>query len=155
MPALRRGLRLPAEKDALRQDMLRLLGATLLILPSLQPEMASLLSPHEPEADFFQNVTHVQMPRRQRALARLRQRVAAGAFSAATMSGYLLPMLRHLVLRPDAKEVDVAGRRCRLSRKSAGSCRGGPTSRRFRPLHACSKRRMASAGDGRHPRRLH
>ena len=108
MPALRRGLRLPAEKDALRQDMLRLLGATLLILPSLQPEMASLLSPHEPEADFFQNVTHVQMPRRQRALARLRQRVAAGAFSAATMSGYLLPMLRHLVLRPDAKEVDVA-----------------------------------------------
>ena len=76
MPALRRGLRLPIERDALRQDLLRLLGATLLIMPSLQPELATLLSPHEPEADFFNNITHVQMPRRQRALARLRQRVA-------------------------------------------------------------------------------
>ena len=34
MPALRRGLRLPAERDALRQDLLRLLDATLLIMPS-------------------------------------------------------------------------------------------------------------------------
>ena len=72
MPALRRGLRLPSERDALRQDLLRLLGATLLVMPGLQPELATLVSPHEPEADFFHNVTHVQMPRRQRALARLR-----------------------------------------------------------------------------------
>ena len=108
MPALRRGMRLPAEKDVLRSDMIRLLGATLLIFPTLQPEMAKLLSPQEPEADFYNNLTHVQMPRRQRALARLRQRIAAGAFGTPTLSNYLLPMLRHLVLRDSAKEVDVA-----------------------------------------------
>ena len=108
MPALRRGLRLPMERDALRQDLLRLLGATLLIVPTLQPELSTLLSPHEPEADFFHNITHVQMPRRQRALARLRTRIASGAFSTPTLSNYLLPLLRHLVLRDGAKEVDVA-----------------------------------------------
>lgn len=62
MPALRRGLRLPAEKDHLRQDLLRLLGAVLLVLPSLQPELSTLLSAAEPEADFFANITHVQVP---------------------------------------------------------------------------------------------
>ena len=104
MPALRRGLRLPPERDGLRQEMIRLLGATLLKVPSLQPEMAALLSPSEPEADFFANVTHIQMPRRQRALARLKQRVEAGALGTATLSGYLLPMLRHLVPRSSAKQ---------------------------------------------------
>jgi len=49
-----------------------------------------------------------QMPRRQRALARLRTRVSASSFSVPTLSGYLLPMLRHLVLREAAKEADVA-----------------------------------------------
>jgi len=70
--------------------------------------MSTLLSPAEPEADFYSNMTHVQMPRRQRALARLRQRVEAGSLSSATMSGYLVPMLRHLVLRESVKEMDVA-----------------------------------------------
>ena len=108
MPALRRGLRLPADRDALRLDLLRLLGATLLIMPSLQPELATLTSPHEPEADFFHNIAHVQMPRRQRALARLRVRISNSNFSVPTLSGYLLPMLRHLVLRAAPKEIDVA-----------------------------------------------
>ena len=48
------------------------------------------------------------MPRRQRALARLSARVRDGAFSTTTLSHYLLPMLRHLVLRDSAKEIDVA-----------------------------------------------
>ena len=108
MPALRRGLRLPVEKDALRNDIIMLLAATLLAMPSLQPELATLLSPKEPEADFFFNLTHVQMPRRQRALARLAVRVRDGAFSATTLSNYLLPLLRHLVLRETPKEIDVA-----------------------------------------------
>ena len=46
MPFLRRGLRLPADKDGLRQEIIRLLGATLLLMPKLQPELATLLSPH-------------------------------------------------------------------------------------------------------------
>ena len=108
MPALRRGLRLPAEKDLLRQEFIRMLGTTLLEMPQLAPEMATLLSPHDVEADFYANVTHVQMPRRQRALARLAQRVESGAFSEPTLANYLVPMLRHLVLRSSPKEVDVA-----------------------------------------------
>jgi hypothetical protein len=48
------------------------------------------------------------MPRRQRALARLAQRVESGAFSEPTLANYLVPMLRHLVLRSSPKEVDVA-----------------------------------------------
>lgn len=108
MPALRRGMRLPPERDALRHDLLRLLGTTLGTLPALQHELATLTTPNEPEADFFLNVTHVQMPRRQRALARLRQRIASGAFSTSSLSGYVLPMLRHFVLRDTPKEADVA-----------------------------------------------
>ena len=108
MPALRRGLRLPAEKDLLRQEFIRMLGTTLLEMPQLAPEMATLLSPHDVEADFYANVTHVQMPRRQRALARLAQRVESGAFSEPTLANFLVPMLRHLVLRSSPKEVDVA-----------------------------------------------
>ena len=108
MPALRRGLRLPSEKDLLRQEFIRMLGTTLLEMPQLAPEMATLLSPHDIEADFYANVTHVQMPRRQRALARLAQRVESGAFSEPTLANYLVPMLRHLVLRSSPKEVDVA-----------------------------------------------
>ena len=45
--------------------------------------MAALFSPSV-EADFFANVTHIQM-RRQRALARLKQRVEAGATGTATL----------------------------------------------------------------------
>ena len=155
MPALRRGLRLPAEKDALRQDMLRLLGATLLILPSLQPELASLLSPHEPEADFFQT-RHTSDAATSARLARLRQRSprrsplrpcpATCCRCCATSCSALTP--RRWTWR----------RRCRLSPKSAGSRRGGPTSRRFRPLHACSRSsrvsRSACCGPWSYPRRL-
>ena len=62
MPALRRHLRLPPERNTLFVEALKLLGSTLLLLPALQPDLATLLSPAEPEADFFYNITHVQMP---------------------------------------------------------------------------------------------
>ncbi|KAL3930141.1 MAG: hypothetical protein SGPRY_001667 [Prymnesium sp.] len=108
MPALRRGLRLPTHKDSLRTELLRVLADTLLKLPSLQPELAALLSPNQPETDFFYNLTHVQMPRRQRAISRLASRVQMSEFSPATLAHYLLPILRHVVLRVEAREVDVA-----------------------------------------------
>ena len=108
MPALRRHLRLPPERNTLFVEALKLLGSTLLLLPALQPDLATLLSPAEPEADFFYNITHVQMPRRQRALARLRARVDGGAFEIPTLSHYLLPLLRALVVRENPNEADVA-----------------------------------------------
>jgi U3 small nucleolar RNA-associated protein 20 len=75
LPALRRGLRLPPERDMVRAEMIRLLAEALTAAPFLEPQLAALLNRQDPEADFFFNVVHVQLPRRQRALARLRQRV--------------------------------------------------------------------------------
>lgn len=108
MPALRRGLRLPPERELVRAEMVRLLSVALEARPALQPEMATLCTPSDSEADFFYNLAHVQLPRRQRALARLRARLSEGVFSAPTIAGYLVPLLTDLVLRRSAKELDVA-----------------------------------------------
>ena len=108
MPALKRALRLPVEKDGMRQQFIKLLGASLVLMPSLSPELATLANPREPEADFYLNLTHIQLPRRQRALARLRVRVEDDSFGVPTLTHWLLPMLNHLVLRSPPKEMDVA-----------------------------------------------
>jgi U3 small nucleolar RNA-associated protein 20 len=108
MPALKRALRLPVEMDSMRQQFIKLLGASLVLMPSLSPELATLANPREPEADFYLNLTHIQLPRRQRALARLRVRVEEDSFGVPTLTHWLLPMLNHLVVRSPPKEMDVA-----------------------------------------------
>eukprot|EP00962_Isochrysis_galbana_P055336 scaffold27108_cov90-Isochrysis_galbana.AAC.1 len=75
LPALRRGLRLPPEREMVRAEMIRILAEALTAAPFLEPQLATLLNRNNPEADFFFNVVHVQLPRRQRAIARLRLRV--------------------------------------------------------------------------------
>ena len=69
-----------------------------------------------------------QLPRRQRALARLRTRIDSGAFSAGTLSNYLLPLLSHIALKNAPKELDVA-------EEAVGTLRSLAAKLPWRPYH--------------------
>jgi len=62
MPALRRGLRLPQEKDLVRGEMIRMLSVTLTAVPSLEPELATLLNPNDLEVRNAANGSNTEGP---------------------------------------------------------------------------------------------
>ena len=84
---------------------------SLLLMPRLQPELATLTNAREPEADFFLNITHVQLPRRQRALARLRVRTDEGA-----LTGESETVMKQLSLRSTRLTASWSSEEPRLSR---------------------------------------
>eukprot|EP00118_Oscarella_pearsei_P012476 m.92302 g.92302 ORF g.92302 m.92302 type:complete len:2568 (+) comp36728_c0_seq4:63-7766(+) len=90
MPALKKGLKATAE--AVRHEHLGLLACLVRHFPSRQPykEMIVLLS-ENPDADVFENMRHIQVHRRIRALRELANCVENGRLSPSTVCVFFLP----------------------------------------------------------------
>ena len=62
-------------------------------------ELSSLTN-SDPEADILQNIRHIQLHRRTRALHRLSNVISEGKLSQATLTGYLLLLASNVVFSP-------------------------------------------------------
>lgn len=99
LPAVRNGLREPNE--TFRVLFVEILGflAKSDILPSLKP----LLMDGDDEADFFQNILHIQYHRRVKAVQRLKNFELDGS----TVAHYILPLIEHFVVKPSSKRPEL------------------------------------------------
>ncbi|KIJ51368.1 hypothetical protein M422DRAFT_203512 [Sphaerobolus stellatus SS14] len=110
-PALKRGLL--SKEELVRNEILGVLAygiAKCDSLPALS-ELRPLQAGGDKEADFFNNVHHIQIHRRTRALRRLSEYVDGGNVRSATIAELFLPLIGHFITNaPDMDHilVDVA-----------------------------------------------
>ena len=95
VPMLKIGLR--KEDELVRDEFVRLLGAVVRIVPDMFPDLLALTNDKDPEVDVLNNIVHIQMHRRIKALVRLKAIVQAGTLTPGSMTGFLVPMLTHYV----------------------------------------------------------
>ncbi|KAK9388906.1 hypothetical protein V1515DRAFT_620144 [Lipomyces mesembrius] len=97
IPAIRSGLR--SEMEMLRYEYVAILK-TLVQSPAAYPKVANLqvlLFDGDEEADFFNNIVHIQSHRRQRAIYRLGQIALKQELGDFNISHMLLPLLEHFL----------------------------------------------------------
>ncbi|KAI8920655.1 armadillo-type protein [Entophlyctis helioformis] len=101
LPAIKRGVHQPAV--TVRQEFASLLGLLVQTFPTLPQfsDMVSLLASGDDEANFFSNIYHLQMHRRQRALRRLADVCDAGEISSGNVSNIFLPLVSHFIFETD------------------------------------------------------
>jgi U3 small nucleolar RNA-associated protein 20 len=108
LPAMQTCLRSRAE--FVRSEILSVL-ATAAERCSDLPEfagLASLLAGGDPEASFFNNVHHIQVHRRARALRRLVDNAESGHITSKQLASIFLPLVAHFITEsPDAKDPQV------------------------------------------------
>ncbi|XP_033619392.1 small subunit processome component 20 homolog [Fukomys damarensis] len=90
---LRRGLRSPTE--SIQQDYTTILSCLILAFPE-RPEFRELVQLthwQDPEMDFFENMKHIQIHRRARALKRLAKQLTEGTvvLSSKALQNYVMP----------------------------------------------------------------
>jgi U3 small nucleolar RNA-associated protein 20 len=109
LPAMQACLR--SRTEFVRSEILSVF-ATAAELCSQIPEfsgMASLLVSGDEEANFFNNIHHVQIHRRTRALRRLADNAEAGNITSKQLTGIFLPLVGHFVTgSTDAKDPQLA-----------------------------------------------
>ena len=101
-PGLKNGLRSRAE--LVRAEILSVLShavARCTELSSLQ-EMRVLLAGGDEEANFFNNIHHVQIHRRTRALRRLAEHAEQGHLRSTTLADVLIPLVGNYVVSTDS-----------------------------------------------------
>lgn len=93
LPDLKSGLR--SKVEMVRVEVLSVLAAAVQASTGVAEldEMKGLLADGDPEANFFNNIYHVQVHRRGRALRRLAEEVEAGRISASTAADIFIPLL--------------------------------------------------------------
>ncbi|KAK9479282.1 hypothetical protein V1514DRAFT_328943 [Lipomyces japonicus] len=97
IPAIRAGLR--NENEISRHEYVSILR-TLVVNPQAYPkagELQCLLFDGDEEADFFNNIIHIQAHRRQRAIYRLGQIALTRSLGDYNISHFLLPLLEHFL----------------------------------------------------------
>ncbi|CAO1637827.1 unnamed protein product [Sympodiomycopsis kandeliae] len=103
-PALRRTLK--AKSEQVRREVINAIGHAVRILAasgddldqqSSLREMQGLLAGGDEEANFFNNIHHIQLHRRARALRRLGDHAETGAIKSKTLSEVLLPLIAHFI----------------------------------------------------------
>eukprot|EP01052_Picozoa_sp_SAG31_P004852 SAG31_NODE_206_length_20335_cov_17.910160_5_plen_921_part_00 len=99
MPMLKLGLK--RSDDVVRDEYVKLLRSVVLLMPKRYPDMILLTDKENPETDIFNNIVHIQLHRRVRALGRLRSVLQTGSFSAATIVGWLIPLVTHYIYTPN------------------------------------------------------
>ena len=89
--AVKRGLR--SKLEFARQEYISVLSQLVKAFPT-HPRFSSMapLSHHEPEADFFENVKHIQLHRRTRAFRKLAGLCAEGSLTQACIMNFILPL---------------------------------------------------------------
>ena len=96
-PGLKNGMR--AKNDMVRGELLGVLGYAVAHcdhLPSLR-ETSILLANGDEEANFFNNVHHIQVHRRTRALRRLAEYCEQGHIRSGTLADIFLPLISHFI----------------------------------------------------------
>lgn len=90
------------DSEAKRADILALCACLIKRCPKIHPitELGLLNFHNEEEASFFNNILHVQLHRRIRALKRLTKEIQAGKISTPNIKSFLLPLIQHFVLIP-------------------------------------------------------
>ncbi|KAJ6656317.1 hypothetical protein lerEdw1_003820 [Lerista edwardsae] len=123
LEALRKGLK--SKTESIQQDYTSLLSYLIRTFPK-HPEfqdLVQLTDSHDPEMDFFENMKHIQIHRRARALRKLAKQIAEGktALSSRSLQNYIMPyatttifdekMLKHENMV--TASVEVVGAVCR------------------------------------------
>jgi len=96
-PGLKNGMR--ARNDMVRGEILGVLAYAVAHcdhLPSLR-EMSMLLANGDEEANFFNNVHHIQVHRRTRALRRLAEYCEKGQIGSSALADIFLPLISHFI----------------------------------------------------------
>jgi U3 small nucleolar RNA-associated protein 20 len=103
-PALKNGLR--TKNEMVRAEVLGVIAYSIRQCPKIAPlqEMYGLLADGDEEANFFNNVLHVQIHRRVRALRRLAEYAYQGRLRNATITDIFIPLVENFIT--SAKEVD-------------------------------------------------
>lgn len=93
--AVKKGLR--SRLEFARVEFIAVLSQLVKAYPT-HPKFSSMapLSHHEPEADFFENVKHIQLHRRTRAFRKLAALCAEGALSRQSVMNFILPLANHV-----------------------------------------------------------
>ncbi|KAK9240989.1 armadillo-type protein [Lipomyces kononenkoae] len=108
IPALRKGLQ--SENAMLRYEYVGILKA-LVQFPAAYPKVANLhvlLFDGDEEADFFNNIIHVQSHRRQRAIYRLGQIALSDDLGDFNIAHLLLPLLEHFLRDSTTATLSIA-----------------------------------------------
>ncbi|KAM8820065.1 small subunit processome component 20 homolog [Eudromia elegans] len=123
LESLRRGLK--SKTESVQQDYTSLLACLVQTFPA-NPEfrdMVQLTNPHDPDMDFFENMKHIQIHRRARALRRLAKQLTEKkiVLSSRSLQNYIMPyattaifnekMLKHENMV--TASVEVVGAVCR------------------------------------------
>ncbi|XP_066490771.1 small subunit processome component 20 homolog [Tiliqua scincoides] len=93
LEALRKGLK--SKTESIQQDYTSLLSYLIRTFPN-HPEfqdLVQLTDSHDPEMDFFENMKHIQIHRRARALRKLAKQISEGktALSSRSLQNYIMP----------------------------------------------------------------
>ena len=104
MPALRAGLREMSE--LVRAEHVSLLGQIVRIFPSYVDVrgMDVLLAGGDEEASFFNNILHIQLHRRLRAMKRLAAEAERGLLTAKAICQFLVPLIENFVFQKKEDE---------------------------------------------------
>lgn len=118
---IKQGLR--SKHDFARQEAIDILSQ-LVQTYDHHPKFSDMacLYHHEPEADFFLNVKHIQLHRRTRAFRKLARVCSEGSVGQSSCLNFLLPLANHVVFRTStnteqnlvAEAVNVVGAISRL-----------------------------------------
>jgi U3 small nucleolar RNA-associated protein 20 len=98
VPMLKLGLR--KNDEVARDEFVRLLGAIIRLLPNTYPDLLRLTNDSNPEIDILNNIVHIQLHRRIRSLAQLKDVVLTGEITPSIMMSFLLPLVTHFVYTP-------------------------------------------------------
>ncbi|KAK9370840.1 hypothetical protein V1509DRAFT_614919 [Lipomyces kononenkoae] len=108
IPSLRKGLR--SENEMVRYEYVAILK-TLVQHPAAYPKVSNLhvlLFDGDEEADFFNNIVHIQSHRRQRAIYRLGQIALNQDLGDFNISQILLPLLEHFLRDTTTATLNIA-----------------------------------------------
>ena len=103
-PAIKNAIK--SDKELVKGEMMRLLACCVQVLPTTAPfsELA-LISGDSGDTSFFENIYHIQLHRRARALRRLADILnSGGEISSATLNNLLLPVIMAFIFSSDRKQ---------------------------------------------------
>jgi hypothetical protein len=101
LPAVRRGL--DTVGTIARQEFTTLLNNIIKSMPSVTEDLAVVAGSND-ETNFFLNVYHLQVHRRQRAVSRLVDTIKEGSLSASSLMRVFFPILKHSILSAGTKQ---------------------------------------------------
>ncbi|ORY03876.1 hypothetical protein K493DRAFT_276201 [Basidiobolus meristosporus CBS 931.73] len=100
-PAIRKGMK--SRQELIRVEFLTILAHAIRVRPELEEisDMACLLADGDEEASFFNNIHHIQLHRRIRAVARLAGECQAGKIKPNNITRIFIPLLSHFIFESD------------------------------------------------------